>query len=78
MVKFINNWMFASRLWNDAKPTPVAINLYNIAKIEQVQIPSLGENIVAAYLKNEDKLIPIEGDIIEILAEFQKHLINQL
>ena len=77
MVKFIEYWMFASRLWNDAEPTPIAINLRNITKIEQVQISFLGGNVVAVYLKNDNNLIPIEGDITEILAEFQKHLINQ-
>lgn len=73
MVKFIGNWMFASHVWNDAEPTPVAINLREIQKIEQINVPVLGE-IVAVYLKNNIDPVPIKGDIIEILAEFQKHL----
>lgn len=74
MVKFIGNWMFASHIWNDAEPTPVAINLREIQKIEQVNIPQLGGDIVAVYLKNSRDPVPIEGNIIEVLAEFQKHL----
>lgn len=73
MVKFIGNWMFASHVWNDAEPTPVVINLREIQKIEQINVPILGE-IAAVYLKNNIEPTPIEGDIVEILAEFQKHL----
>lgn len=74
MVKFIGNWMFASHIWNDAEPTPVAINLREIQKIEQVNIQSLGRDIIAIYLKDNKDPTPIKGDIIEVLAEFQKHL----
>ena len=73
MVKFIGNWMFASHVWNDAEPTPVVINLRDVQKIEQIVVPILGE-IVAVYLKNNIDPVPIKGDIVEILAEFQKHL----
>ena len=73
MVKFIGYWMFASHIWNDAEPTPVTINLREVQKIEQINVPVLGE-IVAIYLKNNIDPTPIEGDIVEILAEFQKHL----
>ena len=73
MVKFIGNWMFASHVWNDAEPTPVVINLRNVQKIEQIVTPVLGE-IVVVYLKNNIDSVPIKGDIVEILAEFQKHL----
>lgn len=73
MVKFIEGWMFASHLWNDAEPTPTVINLREIQKIEQIRVPVFGE-IVAVYLKNNIDPTPIEGDIVEILAEFQKHL----
>lgn len=73
MVKFIGPWMFASHVWNDAEPTPVTINLREIQKIEQINVPVLGE-IVAVYLKYNIDPVPIKGDIVEILAEFQKHL----
>lgn len=73
MVKFIGNWIFASHVWNDAEPTPVVINLHDVQKIEQIVVPVLGE-IVAVYLKNNIDPVPIKGDIVEILAEFQKHL----
>ena len=74
MVKFIGYWMFASHIWNDASPTPVTINLREVQKIEQISVPSLGGEIAAIYLKNNMNPIPIEGDIVEILAKFQKHL----
>ena len=74
MVKFIGNWMFASHIWNDAGPTPIAINLREIQKIEQLNILPLGGDIVAVFLKGNKDPIPIEGNAIEILAEFQKHL----
>jgi hypothetical protein len=74
MVKFIGHWMFASHIWNDAGPTPIAINLREIQKIEQLNILPLGEDIVAIFLKDNKDPIPIEGNTIEILAEFQKHL----
>lgn len=73
MVKFIGNWIFASHLWSDAaSSTPTVINMREIAHIEQMQHPDLGVHTVI-FLKNGDG-IPIEGDTIEILAEFQKHL----
>ena len=74
MVKFIGNWMFASHVWNDAEPTPVAINLREIQRIEQLNIPPLGGDIVAIFSKGNENPIPIEGNVIEVLAEFQKHL----
>ena len=74
MVKFIGHWMFASHIWNDAGPTAVAINLREIQKIEQINVPKLGGDVVAVYLKNSGDPVPIDGDIIETLAEFQKHL----
>lgn len=72
MVKFIGNWVFASHLWSDTPPTPTVINMHEIAHIEKMQHPDLGVHTVM-FLKNGDG-IPIEGDNIEILAEFQKHL----
>lgn len=46
--------------------------MHEIAHIEKMQHPNLGVHTVM-FLKNGDG-IPIEGDNIEILAEFQKHL----
>ena len=37
-------------------------------KIEQIDVPSLGEEIAAIYLKNNIDPIPIEGDIVEIFS----------
>lgn len=74
MVKFIDHWMFASRLWNDAIPTAVVINLREVQQIGQISVESLGGDIVAIYLKDNREPIPIDGNVIDILAEFQKHL----
>lgn len=74
MVKFIGNWMFASHIRNDAGPTPIAINLRGIESIDQINAPQLGGDCVIVHLKHNEDPIPIDGDIIEILAEFQKHL----
>ena len=52
---------------------PIYGMMREIQKIEQINVPVLGE-IVAVYLKNNIDPTPIEGDIVEILAEFQKHL----
>lgn len=72
MVKVIGHWMFASHIWNDTPLTPTVINMHEITNIEKMQHPDLGE-YTAIFLKN-GKVIPIDGDIIEILTEFQKHL----
>ena len=72
MVKFIGHWMFASRIWNDAPLTPTVINMREISHIEEMQDINLGVHTIV-FLKNKDA-IPIKGDTIEILAEFQKHL----
>ena len=72
MVKFIEYWMFANHLWTDAPSTPIVINLREISHIDEVCNPDIGDHIVV-FLKNETKL-PIEGNIIDVLASFQKHL----
>lgn len=72
MIKFIEYWMFATHIWHDTEPTPVAINLHEILRIEEMFDKTLGK-YVAIYLKDHS-VIPIEGDIINVLAEFQKHL----
>lgn len=74
MVKFIEYWMFASHLWNDAAPTPVAINVREIDHIDEQQNEKFGVH-VTIHMKNE-RCIPIEGNIIDVLAKFQDHLIN--
>ena len=72
MVKFIGNWMFASHLWKDATPSPIAINIRNISHIDEQEDYELGVHVVVVTQENNQ--IPIEGDTIEILAAFQKHL----
>lgn len=74
MVKFIGHQMFASHVWNDTGPTPIAINLREVESIDQINAPQLGGDCVIVHLKHNKNPIPIDGDIIEILAEFQKHL----
>ena len=58
MVKFIEYWMFATHIWHDAKPTPVAINLREILHIEEMQDEIFGKHVMV-YLKNKNA-IPIE------------------
>lgn len=72
MVKFIGHWMFASRIWNDAPSTPTVINMREITHIEEMEDVNLGIHTIV-FLKDGD-VIPIDGNTIEILAEFQKHL----
>lgn len=72
MVKFIGHWMFASHIWNDAPLTPTAINMREITHIEEMEDINIGIHTIV-FLKDGDK-IPIDGNTIEIFAEFQKHL----
>lgn len=72
MVKFIGHWMFASRIWNDAPLTPTAINMREISHIEEMEDINIGVHTIV-FLKNKE-MIPIDGNAIEIFAEFQKHL----
>ena len=72
MVKFIGHWMFASRIWKDAPLTPTVINMREITHIEEMQDIDVGVHTIV-FLKDKS-VIPIDGNTIEILAEFQKHL----
>lgn len=72
MVKFIGHWMFALRVWNDAPLTPTAINMREISHIEEMEDVNVGVHTIV-FLKDEGA-IPIDGNTIEIFAEFQKHL----
>lgn len=72
MVKFIGHWMFASRVWNDAPLTPTAINMREISHIEEMEDINVGVHTIV-FLK-DGGVIPIDGNTIEIFAEFQKHL----
>ena len=72
MVKFIENWMFAHHIWNDAPSTPTVINIREVTHIEEMEDVNLGTHTIV-FLK-DGSVIPIDGDTIEILAEFQKHL----
>lgn len=73
-VKFIDYWMFASCLWEDADMTPITINMREIVTITEQKCDKFG-NYIEITLKNGLQ-IPIDGNIIEVLAEFQKHLSN--
>ena len=72
MVKFIDYWMFANHLWKDSSPTPTVINMREISHIDEMYDSDLG-TYVGIVLKDRSD-IPIEGDIIDVLAAFQKHL----
>lgn len=64
--------MFASHIWNDAPSTPTVINMREITHVEEMEDFNLGVHTII-FLK-DGSAIPIEGNTIEILAEFQKHL----
>ena len=74
MVKFINNWMFAQHRWKDEESTPVTINIRKIVKITEIRNTQYGDYV--AVFTDDEELIPIEGNIIEVLAKFQEHLTN--
>ena len=72
MVKFIDNWMFATHIWYDAEPSPIAIHVRQIAYIDERDDNKLGKHTVIITQNNDQ--IPIEGNIIDVLAELQKYL----
>ena len=74
MVKFIGNWMFASHIFHDAEPSPIAINMHDVSYIDEQMDSVHGKHVVICLNNNTE--IPIEGDTIEILAAFQKHLLT--
>ena len=74
-MKIICNWLFINHLWIDAKPCPVALNLNNITQITEECDKELGGVHVVIHT-NDGKSIPVEGNLIDILAELQNHLSN--
>lgn len=72
MVKFIDNWLFATHIWCDAEPSPIAIHVRQIAYIDERDDNKLGKHTVIITQNNDQ--IPIEGNIIDVLAELQKYL----
>ena len=72
MVKFIGNWVFASQLFKNANPSPIAINLQEVQTVCERYHADIGNHVV--IILNTQNCVPIEGNIIEIMAEFQKHL----
>lgn len=73
-MKIIKNWLFINHLWHDAEPCPVAINLNNVTQITEEYDSNFGIHVVICT--NDHKSIPVEGEIIEILALLQNHLSN--
>lgn len=74
MIKFIGNWMFASQLFKNANSSPIAINLQEVQTICERYHPDIGTHVV--IILNTQNCIPVEGDIVEIMAAFQKHLLT--
>lgn len=74
MVKFIENWMFASQLFRDANSSPITINMQEVQTIGERRHPDIGTHVVV--ILNTQQCIPIEGDIVEVMAAFQKHLLT--
>ena len=74
MVKFIENWVFASQLFKNANPSPIAINLQEVQTICERYHADIGTHVV--IILNTQNCVPIEGDIVEVMAAFQKHLLT--
>lgn len=74
MVKFIKNWMFASQLFKNANSSPIAINLQEVQTICERCHADIGTHVV--IILNTQNCVPIEGDIVEVMAAFQKHLLT--
>ena len=72
MVKFIGYYMFATHVWKDSSSSPTVINLREMSHIDEMCDDDLGTHVVI-FLK-DGNAVPIEGNIIDVLAEFQKHL----
>lgn len=73
-MKIVKNWLFVNHLWHDAEPCPVVINLNNVTQITEECDPKLGPRITIHTI---DRIsIPVEGELIEILALLQNHLSN--
>lgn len=73
-MKIIKNWLFINHIWHDAEPCPVVINLNNVTQITEECDHEFGNHIVIHT--NDQKSIPVEGELIEILALLQNHLSN--
>ena len=73
-MKIVNNWLFINRLWYDAEPCPVAINLNNVTQITEEDDNKFGPYVVIHT--NDHKSTPVEGNLIDTLAELQNHLSN--
>lgn len=73
-MKIIKNWLFINHLWYDAEPCPVVINLNNVTQITEEISGNLGVYVVIHTTNHES--IPVEGELIEILALLQNHLSN--
>ena len=74
-MKIIKNWLFINHLWLDAKPCPIALNLNNVTQITEECDREFGGNHVVIYT-NDGKSVPVEGELIEVLALLQDHLSN--
>lgn len=73
-MKIIKNWLFINHIWQDAEPSPIAININNICQITEECNSALGTHVVIHT--NDHNSNPVEGDIVDILALLQNHLSN--
>ena len=73
-MKIIKNWLFINHLWHDAEPCPTVINLNNVTQITEECDGKLGIHVV--IYTTDQKQIPVEGELIEVLALLQNHLSN--
>ena len=73
-MKIICNWLFINHLWHDSEPCSVAINLNNVTQITEEYDDQFGMHVVLHT--NDHKSIPVEGNLIDVLAELQSYLSN--
>ena len=73
-MKIICNWLFINHIWHDAEPCPVAINLNNVTQITE-EYDNQFETCVVIHT-SDHKSIPVEGNLIDVLAEIQNYLFN--
>lgn len=73
-MKIIKNWLFINHLWHDAESCSTAVNLNNVTQITKEVDDKFGTHV--AIHANDRMVIPVEGELIEILALLQNHLSN--
>lgn len=74
-MKVIKNFLFCNRKWNDAKPTPVVINLNTIQQID-IRLSDDDEEEIVVTLINGDYYILDAEDTLDFFIELAEALKN--